>query len=688
MPTSGDRARRKFSADLSVTVRPGDGGAVHYVLLGRYRCRMGRRFGIGGVLAVRWIASLTVIGALTVASACSDRGEEASRFGDGALLGASFETVSDAVSYGDFAVVFDVVSERDFGYADISRPADGSPPPSSLAGHDDDYVGRVVRVEVDTVVWVDGERVVPSEFEFVTAGWHVSDDSRRAADDGPWYRVEVGDRYFGVFTDSGAEVGPLSINAIYGLDGDRLVEVSTAGGPDQFDGATLSVVAALLDDAAAKVQGSSERPSRGPGSTVSAFVGDDPLGLLGDGWERIGRDTTEYDYPAPSCPAQETYASLSGSPVVVDTYRSPVGDGVEVDVSMIEVPDAARRALLVAAASDELSECELDTSLGIDGGVSVLEKRWQGASGFYGSDRGFIVVAPDESDAAPFVLIVEPRGNPIPQAVVDHLVGRSRALLLPSEESPDPPPYLETASIELGADPLGLVSDGWTLDWRDTDQLVIGARSNDCVEWTEFDLLDRTTYWSDDMSRRDGGREWHLDIGYWTLTTNEATALVDGVDRLVQCPSVEDAGRDTDLFTLTTDDDSWMLGGYYVTGESAHIAIAAPDGYAVTLETRRSELDRTELENLIAAALTHLGLPASPKPSIRYEPVIPGVNEYTTQRASPRSARAPRRRPRRTRDLPDRRRSARSRVRRLRPAILRHRRARPPARSPQLLLDT
>jgi hypothetical protein len=101
--------------------------------------------------------------------------------------------------------------------------------------------------------------------------------------------------------------------------------------------------------------------------------------------------------------------------------------------------------------------------------------------------------------------------------------------------------------------------------------------------------------------------------------------LVDGFERLVQCPSVEDAGRDADLFTVTTDDDDWMIGGYFVTGEAANVVIATPNGRAVTLETRRFELNRTDLEDLIVAALDHLGSSASRRPAVRYEPVTPGV---------------------------------------------------------------
>ena len=157
--------------------------------------------------------------------------------------------MSDAVTGGDFAVVFDVVSERDFGYSDIQRAVDGSPPSSPPSTPEDDYVGRVVHVAVDTVVWSDGEHRASAEFDFVTSGWELRDGVRRVPEDSSWYRVEVGARYFGVFSDFGGEVGPMSMDAVYRLDGDRLVEVSAVGGPDEFDQATLTEVSKLLDDA-------------------------------------------------------------------------------------------------------------------------------------------------------------------------------------------------------------------------------------------------------------------------------------------------------------------------------------------------------------------------------------------------------------------------------------------------------
>lgn len=135
----------------------------------------------------------------------------------------------------------------------------------------------MVRVVVATVVWERNELAVPSEFEFVTAGWTVRDGSRAAADDGPWYRVEVGRRYFGVFTRFGEEIGPTSINAIYAIDGDRLVEVSTASGPDEFDGATLTNVAQLLEAAVAALPPDDTPPPADstPGPTSPETTGAD-----------------------------------------------------------------------------------------------------------------------------------------------------------------------------------------------------------------------------------------------------------------------------------------------------------------------------------------------------------------------------------------------------------------------------
>jgi hypothetical protein len=184
-----------------------------------------------------------VLATLVASGACSS---SESPVADSGHRGLAFDTVSEAAAGGDFAVVFEVLSERDFGYSDIQRPADGSPPSSPPSVPDQDYIGRVVHVAVETVVWSDGEHVAPAEFEFVTSGWQLRDGARRVPADSSWYRVEVGERYFGVFSDFGGEIGPMSMDAIYQLDGDQLIEVSAVGGPDEFEGATLPEVSELL----------------------------------------------------------------------------------------------------------------------------------------------------------------------------------------------------------------------------------------------------------------------------------------------------------------------------------------------------------------------------------------------------------------------------------------------------------
>ena len=369
-------------------------------------------------------------------------------------------------------------------------------------------------------------------------------------------------------------------------------------------------------------------------ATLSEFAGDDPLGLVGDGWERVERRMVEFEFTRPLCPPQETYASFNGTPALVDTYRSPLADGVEVEVSLLEVIDATLRDELVVAALDELAECPLDETLGIDGGVSLLEQRYQGASGYYGSRRGFIVVAPDESDAALFAVLLEPRGESLPQAVVDHLVARTRALLVPSETATEPPTYLTEASIELGVDPLGLADRGWTLRWRDTEQLVVAELSNDCLEWTEFAPLDGTTYISDAMNNYTTN-EWDLGVGFWNLARRDALTLVDGYDRLAWCPWVEDAARDADLFAVSSADPGWLLGGYFVEGGSAELAIAEPDGRVVTLHTWRVGLSDDDLDDLVAAARSYLDPSSSNVPVLRFEPIEPGVTSERLQALLP-----------------------------------------------------
>lgn len=195
---------------------------------------------------------LMALAALGAVGACS--GSELPDANNG-HRGLPFDSLADVAIGGKFAVVFDVVSERDFEYADIQRPAEGSPPSSPPNTPDDDYVGRVVRVTVETVVWPDAEHSAPAEFEFVTAGWELRDGVRRLPEESSWYRVDVGGRYFGVFSDFGGEIGPMSMDAIYRLDGDRLIEVSAFGGPDEFDRATLAEVGTLLDHASNESRG-------------------------------------------------------------------------------------------------------------------------------------------------------------------------------------------------------------------------------------------------------------------------------------------------------------------------------------------------------------------------------------------------------------------------------------------------
>ena len=138
-------------------------------------------------------------------------------------------------------------------------------------------------------------------------------------------------------------------------DGGRCGACAGCGGhEDALGGVTTSVPDAALEDTAAAptTDGSVVGPSF---ATLVEFAGDDPLGLLGNGWDRIERQTVDYQFLRPLCPPQETYASFTGTPVLVDTYRSPLDDGVEVDVSLIEITDPAVRSELVVAAFDELT---------------------------------------------------------------------------------------------------------------------------------------------------------------------------------------------------------------------------------------------------------------------------------------------------------------------------------------------
>ena len=147
-----DLPRRRDPRDTTLT-RRGNGTVP------RVRVRGGARVG-------RWVTSLVVVAVL---AGCADDAVSPAT-GEGALLATPFQTLAHAAA-GDVAMVFRVVAEREFGDGDVTPRHDGAPPASPAPDPSGaEYVGRVVRVLVDEVVWTSGDREVPTELELVTPG--------------------------------------------------------------------------------------------------------------------------------------------------------------------------------------------------------------------------------------------------------------------------------------------------------------------------------------------------------------------------------------------------------------------------------------------------------------------------------------------------------------------------------------
>ena len=170
-----------------------------------------------------------------------------------ALGGLPYETASDITTYGDVALVFSVVSERAFENADIQPRADGSAgtiPPPELA-LEDGYVGRVVRVEVESVVWDSGRADIPKTFEFVDLGYQVTKGERRPVVGASGVRLEISNKYVGVFSLNGDRLAPMNPNALYELHNGRLVRPADGNGshvpgPPELGELSISKIAKLL----------------------------------------------------------------------------------------------------------------------------------------------------------------------------------------------------------------------------------------------------------------------------------------------------------------------------------------------------------------------------------------------------------------------------------------------------------
>lgn len=122
---------------------------------------------------------------------------------------------SDWVSYPSELAVVTVTAEREL------------PPEGVLAEMGYGYLGRVVSMRVDSVLWREQrERAVPPEFEIITWGWIIGQNGeRREAMPAAAPRLEVGSRYAIPLTYAYDRIGPLSDHSVAPLDENDVIRL-------------------------------------------------------------------------------------------------------------------------------------------------------------------------------------------------------------------------------------------------------------------------------------------------------------------------------------------------------------------------------------------------------------------------------------------------------------------------------
>lgn len=173
------------------------------------------------------------------------------------LGGLPYDSAEDIVTYGDFAGTFVVESERDFTSSDITPRFDGAPAtlPAEDESDEDGFVGRVVNVSLDDVVWQRDDAEVPDSFEFVDLGWNNRSGTRIPVIPPSGVRLEVGREYFAVFaiwTDGPSPMNPWAV--YYMSDAGTLVNspLDPESPDDESDplvGATPAAVGSILNTA-------------------------------------------------------------------------------------------------------------------------------------------------------------------------------------------------------------------------------------------------------------------------------------------------------------------------------------------------------------------------------------------------------------------------------------------------------
>ncbi|MDW3212822.1 MAG: hypothetical protein R8G01_02415 [Ilumatobacteraceae bacterium] len=192
---------------------------------------------------------------------------------------------------------------------------------------------------------------------------------------------------------------------------------------------------------------------------LAAMVGDDPIGLMADGWTEVSYGLTPFEPQTwPVCGPPDAVDALAGVSVLDAVFVSPSEEGTW--VRFLRVDDPAARAALGSAFVAE-SECPASSQPDLGASVAVESDaeagRWRRSE----RDLTSVLVAPRGAGALPLVATVTGESDR-----VEALADRAAAFIAGGATASPADP--------VGDDPLGLERDGWTLVQRDTESFAAG----------------------------------------------------------------------------------------------------------------------------------------------------------------------------------------------------------------------
>ena len=155
---------------------------------------------------------------------------------------------------------------------------------------------------------------------------------------------------------------------------------------------------------------------------LDARVGEDPLGVVRDGWTLVARDTGPFTFPSDELPCPSTLSELSGIEQVHDVMTTPEIDGLDVDVQILAVGSLDRGVRLTDAVLQIGSCIEQEQGVTVDvTSLSSVRATWFRA----GPDFALVAVV-GEDDLS---VVIEIEGHVFTDFLVADLAHRAAQFL-------------------------------------------------------------------------------------------------------------------------------------------------------------------------------------------------------------------------------------------------------------------